>query len=388
MAVIGFYDADMANYGAGMFNLELMKAATYHRGRRDVAVATESYATAAFSKLYFRKDYNDGDFPPVLYNDPKIIYGGRAFSPKQYKPLPLDIELSLPDSEIYRRYEKHFLSYEYQKGAFFRYIKTTQHARLSLNGQDIWEDYKVPLDLESTRKNIILHDYNLNEIADARLAIKELLDVKWKNPIRLGIKFPISTPDFEELLKWVDIPWMVDDFKLEYQGVLEDSQVVELIAKMKEKQNKSAQVYQNVSYAAKDEDEFFEKYAIKTYYQIIYAKNQKIRLYLEAKPGFFSSLYMKHYFPLLRYYVDVERKLSDYIGINRTWALREMESSTLFYYAQSYVKNKEIIQETNVKKMRGVFNYMKFRHYELFDKFYQVAKVDLVGEEFQDVTKR
>lgn len=388
MAVIAFYDADITKYGAGLFNLELMKAVTYHRNRRDIAVISDSLKTHAYSKLYFRKDYNDGDFPMELYNDPKIEYGGRAFSPSRYKPLPIDIERSLPDPEIYRRHEKRFQQYNYQKTAFHRYIQNTQHLRLSLDGETIWRDYRVPVDMTSDRRNLIFHDYNLNNIKHALMAIEDLVDVPWKNPVRIGVKYPISTYNFDELLSWLEVPWIIEDFKLEYKGLLKDEQVVELIAKMKEKQRGTAEVYQNISYGIKNEKEFFDKYAIQTYYQVIYAKNQQVRLYFTTNPNFFTSPYMENYFPLLRHFVKVERKLHSYARLNPNWAKREILNSTLYYYAQSYVKNKEIVQAENVKKMRGVFHYMKDKHYELFDKFYQTTHVKLIGGNFKDVTKR
>lgn len=89
---IGIMDADMANYTLVPFNLEAMKIASYYKKKGEIVILSPSFTPDRHQKFFFRKDYEDGNYPFGLMRTPNVEYGGLAFSNNIYQPLPLEIE--------------------------------------------------------------------------------------------------------------------------------------------------------------------------------------------------------------------------------------------------------------------------------------------------------
>ena len=90
---IGIMDADLATYILVPFNLEVMKLSAYYKKKREIVVLSPSFTPNKNTKFFYRKDYNDGDFPVGLTKAQNVEYGGLAFSNNIYKPLPIEIEV-------------------------------------------------------------------------------------------------------------------------------------------------------------------------------------------------------------------------------------------------------------------------------------------------------
>lgn len=60
---VGLYDADKATYPLIVYNLDLMKYATYYKQQNEIVSYTEQYNPENYSKFIFRKDYDDGVYP-------------------------------------------------------------------------------------------------------------------------------------------------------------------------------------------------------------------------------------------------------------------------------------------------------------------------------------
>lgn len=89
-------------------------------------------APERFSTLYVRKDYDDGIYPRELFDD-KIILGGRAIQPGPYKPLPLEIEQTIPD---FQSMSAILLILSCKDDArLFKRILWSAHIRLSIDGK-------------------------------------------------------------------------------------------------------------------------------------------------------------------------------------------------------------------------------------------------------------
>ena len=80
MGVIGVYDWDFFNYSPMIPNLECAKLLAYHKQRRDVTVLLPVLGSLdRYSKVYIRKDYDDGLYSRhLLLNN--VEYGGRFFN--------------------------------------------------------------------------------------------------------------------------------------------------------------------------------------------------------------------------------------------------------------------------------------------------------------------
>ena len=89
---IGIMDADMSSYTLVPFNLEVMKLSAYYKKKGEIVTLSPSFSPEKNTKFFYRKDYNDGEFPLNLLTSKNVEYGGLAFSNNVYNPLPLEIE--------------------------------------------------------------------------------------------------------------------------------------------------------------------------------------------------------------------------------------------------------------------------------------------------------
>ena len=110
MGIIGLYDADAEKYIHTVFNLELMKLSAYFKKKRDIVTMVPSFCPEKYTTFYYRKDYNDNDFPRNLTKIPNLVYGGLAFSNNNYIPLDNNIEKMIPDISIYQPTKIRFCS--------------------------------------------------------------------------------------------------------------------------------------------------------------------------------------------------------------------------------------------------------------------------------------
>lgn len=81
---IGIMDADISAYTLVPFNLEVMKLAAYYRKNKEIVILAPSFTPGRHQKFFYRKDYNDGNFPVGLLNTKNVEYGGLAFSNNVY----------------------------------------------------------------------------------------------------------------------------------------------------------------------------------------------------------------------------------------------------------------------------------------------------------------
>lgn len=103
---IGIMDADMSAYTLVPFNLEVMKLSAYYKRKGEIVVLSPSFTPDRHQQFFYRKDYDDGDYPLGLARISNVQYGGLAFSNNVYKPLPMEIEIMKPDTSIYGKMEQ------------------------------------------------------------------------------------------------------------------------------------------------------------------------------------------------------------------------------------------------------------------------------------------
>ena len=102
---VGLMDADMMAYSLVPFNLEIMKLSTYYKKKGEIVIFSHTFSPEKNSKFIYRKDYDDGRYPPSLMRAKNVKYGGLAFSNNIYQPLPIEIERLQPDTSIYEKAE-------------------------------------------------------------------------------------------------------------------------------------------------------------------------------------------------------------------------------------------------------------------------------------------
>ena len=228
---VGLYDVDFFKYHQVMFNLEIMKMATYFKGKREITVLSPTYSPERYTHFYLRKDFYDGTYPVGLNRFDNLDYGGLAFTNNVYIPLSEEIESCQPDTFIYDKYKHLFL--EGAKGHKDAYISLSNniHLRLSLNGETIWDKFEKQI--PNKKANILfLHDVDLGKIDGAPEAINYLLTKYSKEKdgkANLGVKFPISINGVDDFNFWKQFTFNENFFSLKINQPLEDEEFADII---------------------------------------------------------------------------------------------------------------------------------------------------------------
>jgi hypothetical protein len=224
---IGIMDADLSTYCLVPFNLEVMKLSAYYKKKGEIVILSPSFTPDRNTKFIYRKDYNDGDFPPNLTKATNVEYGGLAFSNNIYQPLPIEIERIQPDTLIYEKAEQAMMAApgrEREKKKIFQNMMTAEHCRLSLDGKTLWEDYPRQFKYLAGARNLMLHDYDLGAIKGSFEAVKSILARArtdgWAT--KIGMKFPVQVTDGQELLNWTSLNSNSTFYSLRFDGVMDD----------------------------------------------------------------------------------------------------------------------------------------------------------------------
>ena len=126
---IGLFDADFFRYHQTIFNLEIMKMATYYKKKKEITIMAPSFAPERYSHFFYLTQYKN------------LTYGGLAFSNNIYIPMNEEIEQCGPDTSVYDRYKDLFIGdYASSKG-FFSSLRKGIHLRLSLDSKTVWKNF-------------------------------------------------------------------------------------------------------------------------------------------------------------------------------------------------------------------------------------------------------
>lgn len=375
MGIIGIHDYDFFTYQNILPNLECAKLCAYHKKKREISVLAPELAPERFSTLYVRKDYDDGIYPRELFDD-KIILGGRAIQPGPYKPLPLEIEQTIPDFSIYERHSPNFCRIK-DDARLFKRILWSAHIRLSIDGKNIdpWlkkEDYMF----QNTRC-LILHDYDVGAIDGAYDFIKEWLysrnnlNSNTVKPYSLGTKFPIQVSSEEELLKWLRLPIMEDVFGIQYNNFMDDA----LCDKMRYLWDLgTSQMSYKVDEGCKDENDFLMNRLPLIIPQVLFFHRHWIKISLVYDDTLITTPELQNLFEVLnwfirsKYYNYKADRIVDYCK----WIAKHQDPWKC--WRAKYQRKWPSTQEA-----RDAFQYVRFNNYEAFRMFYEWRKVIFDG---------
>ena len=366
MATILVYDYDYFHYPSVIPNLECAKYAAWRKKHKDIVVFHELLQPSLYTKTFFRKEYDDGVYDKLI-QDSTVEYGGRAFS-SVYRPFDLEMERIEPDLNMYWKYMGH-----YGKGIKHQEeIKTilySTHVRLSLDGKTL-EPFPYER-LKPKHPNVILHDYDLSTIPNV---FDLLQDVSARRPsglpYRIGNKYPINVYTYEELKKWLSIPPASFAFYIQFNGVLEDEQLIELCEKPI---LGLRQMFYNFTYDCSDENDFVERVLPKFYRQMLFLRSRKLKVLLNIDTEFFKT-------PEL---LNLVKLIICYYGKTNLEYVRP-HKQTLYGYCswkrRPYIEMLPWIKvSVTLEQMRASFQYIRKANYEVFNMFYNTPNVIPIG---------
>ncbi len=376
MGVIGVFDSDYFHYTNVMPNLECAKLVTYYRNHNEIAVLTSQPNYDKFSKVYYRKEYNDGIFPKDLIRD-KCEYGGRAFSPNRYVPLPKEIEMTAPNMHVYDSVVKYFNPLiTYQR--LFARILNCAHIRLAPYGEVLPEKQLRKM-MPEKYSGIFLHDYDIASL-DAFELIKSFSEERTfrlsgePNPYPVGNKYPIKIYSSEELQKWSSLTVLPNLFYLEYCGLIDNTVLQNLCL---DNRRMARQIDYNITYGCSSENEFLVQRLPKIFLQVLLLRKLKTRFLLTYDEGFFVTPELE---TLIRLWNN---------WLRSQWQKGQLKYETLVDYCHGYIKQKENFWftrflEVDLEDVRKSFLYIREKNYDLFKMFYQWDDVRLEGGEIVD----
>lgn len=351
-------------YKQPVFNLELMKLATYYKQRNDLVKLAPMLEPERYTKFFFRKDWDDGNYPKQMF-EKNVSYGGFAFN-SNYFPLAEDIELSQPDPYIYEPYRKFFTTVSMLNT--FSSMERAAHVRLSLDNKTIWPRFHENFILRPSTKILFFHDYDLNKIENVKEVVNEIYrenigakDIRW-----IGMKFPVQINTTEDFAYWMGLKGALSLFSIQYNGVL-DNEGFEVLLSSRVSQTKNLDCI--TTSGCSSEDEFVKKRLPIIFKQLLNSQIHYKRISLKYEDGFFKEEKWEHLLQLLNDYN------SAIIGKQN-----KINPITFHGFIKSLYMNKwgTLRARFSREYVIDIFQFVREKNYEVFKMFYEYTggKID------------
>lgn len=358
-----------------MFNLEIMKMATYFKGKREITVLSPTYSPERYTKFFLRKDFYDGTFPTGLNLHKNLEYGGLAFTQNKYVPLQEEIEKCQPDIYIYDKHKDLFLEGAKTHKDAYVSLSTNIHLRLSLDGETIWNNFEKQI--PNKKANIIFfHDPDIGKIKDSPLVVKEILTKysrEKKGMANLGVKFPLGIDNIDDFHFWNQFTFNDNFFSLKIHRPLEDEEFVDLInSSIKAKTSKIIYTIADVSSSKND---FIINVLPKIFKQVIFCCRQHKKILLNIEDNF----------PIEEEWRDVVTLFNLYMKAATSYT----ESVPALYVFCKNLKPKESMYKNSVmckEDARRLFSFVMEKQPELFKLFYECNLVKIINGRFENVS--
>lgn len=376
MSTIGIWDADYMRYESVIPNLECAKLCTYFHSQREIAVLVPELRPEQYTRFFIRKDYEDGIYPKKMF-EYNCEYGGRAFTPDKYKPLPPQIEKVIPNMHIYDKYVQKFGNNKSSLAQIKR-ILNCAHIRLST-------DEVTPKSLAQLKRilatgkytGIIFHDYDLAKIKNAYDIIYDLSNTRTFvtkqgiNPYAIGNKFPIQIFSSEELEKWLKIVAMPNIFFLQFNGVMDDKTLFYLCLDNK---RMAKQVYYNITASSSSENDFFLNVLPKIFIQVLFLRRANIKILLKYDEKIIVTPEIKNFIELLNCWLSFSWQ-EDFLPLSQTLYAFCRTNKKLHYKSWAF-----LTVSVPVESIRDSFQYIREKNYDFFKMFYEWDTVNFNKE--------
>lgn len=181
-----------------------MKLARYHKNKRNLVKMLHTYDFDHYSKIIVRKDYEDDNYPPEIFNNPKTEKGGLVFSNGKYIPMESEIEVLVGDSLIYEEMGRYYNARNDQKNMFKTQMRAT-HLRMSLEKNALWSNWKSQVKQVNPGRitNFIIHDKDIHLTPEVPNILYEYFNTLHQEGRRIAMKHPLQIHSSETFLNWM-----------------------------------------------------------------------------------------------------------------------------------------------------------------------------------------
>lgn len=360
----GLFDADVEKYPyIPFFNLEIMKLASYYKRKREIVTLSPSFSPNMYQHFILRQDFPGQNYPIIRYNN--IEYGGRAFNDR-YKPLPIEIEKSKPDTFLYNKIEEQFLTSK-EKQSAFRRMKKAEHLRLSLDGKTIWKDFDSQFRNESKNVGVIFHDYDLGSVENSYETVVNILkEFKfYQDGKRIGMKFPVQVSTADDLLNWASIKPMRHFYSIQYNGIMTMPLIKEFIEITQHSSSAIQSIY-NISRNV-DYDHFITQDIVDVYKQVCFLRTNQVYFSLIYDEGFFKDRRWERVIDIINNFWNAPKSLSIKVR-------KQIEGYDSMYNFVKYTETHYYgpsRKSLTIEDFREIFQFVRQENYELFKLFYE-----------------
>ena len=371
---VGIIDGDIRKYAPNIsFNLDIMKISAFLKKKLEVVSFIDDFYLDRFSQIYYRQDYYDGSFPPQLYTSNQVVYGGRAFTPDKYVPLPDEIEFMQPDVSIYEHTLPLF-SKTLSSRTNWKQMMSAAHLRISLDGENIWDDFSRSLVINQHTNFLFFHDYNLNSIKNSDILIVEL-DKQLRTDIgHICTKFPIIINNEKDLFRWTKMRPSQNYFLIQYDGIMSDECLYELVNQVKHSQIINQMQY-NVTFNLTEGR--FVRQLPKIYKQLIFLRQNGLTIRFIDK---YNNLYDYKWRRLLTLWTHF---------LNRSLTIPDKEHNSIMHFIRSlpeenFILQKQIKDFYTKSEIRQIWRLIGQENYELLELIYRCERVKYKGGYFYE----
>ena len=358
----GLYDGDLKLYpSVPVFNLELMKLATYYKRKREIVSFTPRFIPERYSNFLVRQDYPSQKYLPYRKN---VVYGGRAYDGWKYKPLPTEIESCAPDISIYNTVDKYMWRTQ-EEPKLLTTMRNALHVRLSLDEQNLWSGLKRQIPKETRHNMLMLHDFDLAHINGSLEMIHELLD-EFLIPSRqrVGMKFPVQVENESDLIPWYQLTPSGKFYSIQYNGLPQLEWWPELISKASTSsviKQTTLNVTANTTY-----NQFITQDIVYLMRTIATLRSQALNFSLIYDDNFFHDKRWLQVMKLLDLYTDHCRAVVEHRSSAKKLAYDTMYS----FLARAQEKDYKTFNLTK-QEVIETFQFVREHNYELFTLFYE-----------------
>ena len=236
---------------------------------------------------------------------------------------------------------------------------------------------------------IIFHDFNLNEIKDSNLIVKDIVKTmvsSYNNGQLIGMKFPIQVYNESDFNKWIIFNPMNLMFGLQYNGIMNNDFFLEFLLK-NNSNSISKNLYYNITYGLSSEDDFIKQRLSKIFRQILLSRSLNKKILLTYDDNFFIDKRWERLIYLFNLYCNnnaTKYKKHIYEGyrdFSNTFTLYRYITTPKFLDTR-FQNNRESF---NKDELRDLFQLVREKNYETFRMFYESCLVELKGGEIIDV---
>jgi hypothetical protein len=377
---VGLMDADMMEYSLVPFNLEIMKLSAYYKKKGEIVIFSPTFSPEKNTLFIYRKDYDDGKYPPGLLKAADTEYGGLAFSNNVYQPLPIEIERLIPDTSIYERAESIIMSAPgrvREKKKIFQNMMTAEHCRLSLDGATVWEDYPRQFKFLAGARDLMLHDYDLGAIKGSFEEVKKILARArtdgWAT--KIGMKFPVQVREGQDLLNWTSLNSNSTFYSLRFDGVMDDDTFNEWVSTCRQRAVYSLMEY-HITPSWYEADRFIKEELPKIFRQVIISRSYRVFFSLKYDEGFFPDPRWEDVIKLFNFYHN------SYANEPQTNYYKMIADDTMYDFARHCQEVPKYFYSDafSINKIREIFEFVREYHYPLFKDFYECTAEKLGGK--------